>query len=1594
MRAQGVDGSARVGLEERLRPSNASTRSLAVLPRTPRPLTAGLEEKIRIVLADPMPAFRSGYQKKVERWAQRNGRQVEFLLADSADEVQAYLQKGGVGIFLIGTVLPRVREEGRLGFKLGGPAVAIELAESLDPTTPVVFIEGGIGSFHTLLQAPGEEQNYRPRIEALFQRPHVKSVDVRNATQAFFDSTLDEFFPSSAAGLEEVTAKKVEQVLGKLQARVASLEGNRNKREQAWANDARRVASMLNSDFVFLKTMPSGNSMRDAEITQRLSQSLARANGLLERDGSSVAVSEGDSGESRRAQRNSVSDVDALEQVVGVLVRKQTAQQPDSEVVPFTLDDLYTPMRNLLGKTVDRADISSTVGNLIKSGKTVAGGTLGRGDHRGQYRWSKWTAPTSGPSTDISSAGLEESRNPVSILQGIFTSGQVSEERLRQAHWVNDAVFTSWKVGGWLISPDGSEGYALTEVTETFFSSYRIRLPQAGSEYEDYFGGSIESAKGYLKGFIYLPPAAGLEKKGLTANPVVEPLRKFGSAPYAVGVRVGGSNVSAGRVDVLGRVHAEMGTALPEVNWRRLPRVLEHLGLDPELADTYSEDDLNRAVLKLVPIPEQGKVLKEEEQRRADAIGEEVTRLIIDHAVEVIRNSGWPENVRIVHIGVPAPVDSERGIVGDVIPASNVPGYNRYPLADKVSQGIFDELKVRVPVVVENDAPSGYKGEQIAGAGKGFGRIASFIWGTGMNGTVYNGRWFELGHALYGEKGLDGKWHYQLHDVRQKGRPALGPGQQELEQRLGGGAGLPKHWLIPGGFSTPEEVTRKASIGDLKAIQLIRDAGAEFGRAVAVVFNEDYQEDGTILERFILVSGIGEHFGEGVLDEWGRDLLIGAIRDGAREELTSRFGISSTVAEEMVRAFVRSEWDARREIAAAAEGLLRQILAGPKDVILPGIPSAEVPFLLERIARERVIVSPPSFSDLSEGGTYRLRIQKVGSGISPDQVRVILSIEKGVEELRDSIPGTSYVVVTRPLTSLGEITTSADRISGIETRVTGEPEGFHLEDAAFRDSAFIPVYIHPMVADAGESWDNAAERHARIVALLSSEAGRGSRVSVEAGIFDFFRPDLLRLRAPESAGKTITAHEAVPVVRQALRGQRWGVINARDPEGVVPLHEVVVRIGEANLQVEVPGQTRRPTFQSIQPNDRLEVGPDGSITYFRTTKFDKVKRKLQEDPPATAGLEEKELAPEAASTEQKLLLAARAFLQELSELFPDANRGRRAIVEALGVLQQAVQRMQTQGFVADKAQEAARKMGSFLLEKRQAKGKGWTQLKVAQEAEITPAYITKLEKGSAFASQPVIIRLGRILDFDGEMFHRDYVVPAQYAAILKRLQTKVSRRALGSEPAQMTGRDLRLLNVAENLLKELSSVSPPAGSGHQAFEEALRFLSQAEKSSSDTAAPSAAGLEEQARAVAADEVIAQFHASVGVALRGLDATSMEVGTRGVVLMDIPGSLVVAAGLEQVKVPVVVVQSDPEARQAAARLLTGIPVVAGLEEARNVLAARGVQEPIVLTPAITRTANEAVVFLQGLRLLPQGNLQPLLDAGMEEGKYQKQFEQYQ
>lgn len=121
---------------------------------------------------------------------------------------------------------------------------------------------------------------------------------------------------------------------------------------------------------------------------------------------------------------------------------------------------------------------------------------------------------------------------------------------------------------------------------------------------------------------------------------------------------------------------------------------------------------------------------------------------------ELIEKSGiQASQVGGIGVGFPGPLDPDTGIVFE---ATNLPAWDHFPLAEKVSE------LCRVPVFLDNDVNLGTLGEAAAGAGEGAENVIGIFLGTGVGGGIvlggqlYRGRAGtagEVGHMIIHHKG-------------------------------------------------------------------------------------------------------------------------------------------------------------------------------------------------------------------------------------------------------------------------------------------------------------------------------------------------------------------------------------------------------------------------------------------------------------------------------------------------------------------------------------------------------------------------------------------------------------------------------------------------------------------------------------------------------------------------------------------------------------------------------------------------------------------------------------------------------------------------
>ncbi|MGH9433681.1 MAG: ROK family protein [Terriglobia bacterium] len=108
-------------------------------------------------------------------------------------------------------------------------------------------------------------------------------------------------------------------------------------------------------------------------------------------------------------------------------------------------------------------------------------------------------------------------------------------------------------------------------------------------------------------------------------------------------------------------------------------------------------------------------------------------------------NPDHTQTLRAAAIGVPSPVDAERG---EVSFANNLPGWRKIPLRQEL------ENEFRVPVFLENDANLAATGEHWRGAARGAETFVFIALGTGVGSGI-----FVDGRLVRGRSGAAGEVH-------------------------------------------------------------------------------------------------------------------------------------------------------------------------------------------------------------------------------------------------------------------------------------------------------------------------------------------------------------------------------------------------------------------------------------------------------------------------------------------------------------------------------------------------------------------------------------------------------------------------------------------------------------------------------------------------------------------------------------------------------------------------------------------------------------------------------------------------------------------
>lgn len=192
---------------------------------------------------------------------------------------------------------------------------------------------------------------------------------------------------------------------------------------------------------------------------------------------------------------------------------------------------------------------------------------------------------------------------------------------------------------------------------------------------------------------------------------------------------------------------------------------------------------------------------------------------VVNNVKDVLKESG--KMVSGVGIGVPGPVDSQKGIV-HYFP--NIKGWKEVPL-----KAIL-EKKLGLRVMLDNDVNAMTLGEFVFGAGKGSCNIVCLTLGTGVGGgIVIDGKLYRGGSMTAGEIG-----HMPINET---GPVCNCGGIACLERYIGNRYILDRAKKMLGSSVTLERVSELAGLGNKKALAIWRDVAKKLGVALSQVVN-------------------------------------------------------------------------------------------------------------------------------------------------------------------------------------------------------------------------------------------------------------------------------------------------------------------------------------------------------------------------------------------------------------------------------------------------------------------------------------------------------------------------------------------------------------------------------------------------------------------------------------------------------------------------------------------------------------------------------------------------------------------------------------
>ncbi len=252
---------------------------------------------------------------------------------------------------------------------------------------------------------------------------------------------------------------------------------------------------------------------------------------------------------------------------------------------------------------------------------------------------------------------------------------------------------------------------------------------------------------------------------------------------------------------------------------------------------TIAGIDIGGTKVSLILATVQGKILNSRTLKTRT--GKVEARLCVSEMVrvlhEMLRESRAQKNLLGIGVGIPGPVNTEKG---EVPWSPNLGGWEGIPLRRILNR------QFSVPVFLDNDANAAGFGEKVFGAGK---KIRDFVYmtvstgiggGLVLGGRIYRGASFcggEIGHIPVVPDGNLCKCGKRgCLEAYASGTAIGNMARAKLES--GRKSRLPK-MVKSLKDVTGETVTQAAFFGDVLSLEILREAGRYLGIGLAVVMN-------------------------------------------------------------------------------------------------------------------------------------------------------------------------------------------------------------------------------------------------------------------------------------------------------------------------------------------------------------------------------------------------------------------------------------------------------------------------------------------------------------------------------------------------------------------------------------------------------------------------------------------------------------------------------------------------------------------------------------------------------------------------------------